>query len=50
MMKSGYDFYLKKCLLPVTPQKLEIKINNANEKFSNFHTSRIVFANGLFCK
>ncbi len=31
MMKSGYDFYLKKCLLPVTPQKLEIKINNAND-------------------
>lgn len=30
-MKSGYDFYLKKCLLPVTPQKLEIKINNAND-------------------
>ena len=21
-----------------------------NEKFSNFHISRIVFANGLFCK
>lgn len=30
-MKSGYDFYLKKCLLPVSPQKLEIKINNAND-------------------
>lgn len=30
MAKSGYDFYLKKCLLPIAPQKLQIKINNAN--------------------
>lgn len=30
-MRRGYDFYLKKCLLPVTPQKLEVKINNAND-------------------
>lgn len=31
MAKSGYDVYLKKCLLPVTPKKLQIKINNANK-------------------
>lgn len=31
MGKSGYDFYLKKCLLPIAPPKLSIKINNANE-------------------
>ncbi len=31
MTKSGYDFYLKKCLLPVTPSKLTTKINNANK-------------------
>lgn len=31
MSKSGYDFYLKKCLLPVAPSKLQIKINNANK-------------------
>lgn len=31
MGKSGYDFYLKKCLLPVAPSKLQVKINNANE-------------------
>jgi len=31
MAKSGYDFYLKKCLLPIAPQKLQIKINNANK-------------------
>lgn len=31
MAKSGYDFYLDKCLLPVPPEKLQIKINNANK-------------------
>lgn len=31
MARSGYDFYLSKCLLPVTPSKLETKINNANK-------------------
>ena len=31
MAKNGYDFYLKKCLLPVAPSKLAVKINNANE-------------------
>ncbi|MBD5103718.1 MAG: hydrolase [Ruminococcaceae bacterium] len=30
MSKNGYDFYLDKCLLPITPQKLQIKINSAN--------------------
>lgn len=30
MAKGGYDFYLDECLLPVTPDKLQIKINNAN--------------------
>lgn len=31
MAKSGYDFYLDKCLLPVPPSKLQVKINNANK-------------------
>lgn len=31
MPKDGYDFYLGKCLLPVPPAKLKIKINNKNE-------------------
>ncbi len=31
MANSGYDFYLGKCLLPVPPSKLSIKINNANK-------------------
>lgn len=29
-MADGYDFYLERCLLPVPPEKLTIKINNAN--------------------
>ena len=31
MGRTGYDFYLEKCLLPVPPAKLKTKINNANE-------------------
>ena len=31
MAKSGYDVYLKNCLLPVTPEKIQIKINNSNK-------------------
>lgn len=31
MAQSGYDFYLEKCLLPIAPPKLTVKINNANE-------------------
>lgn len=29
-MSNGYDVYLDRCLLPVTPEKIEMKINNAN--------------------
>lgn len=29
-MADGYDFYMERCLLPVTPEKLTIKVNNAN--------------------
>lgn len=31
MAKNGYDVYLKNCLLPVTPEKIQIKINNSNK-------------------
>ena len=31
MGKNGYDFYLNKCLLPIAPPKLTVKINNANK-------------------
>ena len=31
MARTGYDFYMDKCLLPVTPDKMTIKINNANK-------------------
>lgn len=29
--KTGYDFYLGNCLLPVAPEKLTIKINGGNK-------------------
>jgi len=29
--KGGYYVYLNKCLLPVTPGKIEMKINNSNK-------------------
>lgn len=31
MGENGYDFYLKKCLLPIAPEKLQVSINNANK-------------------
>lgn len=31
MAKHGYDVYLKDCLLPVTPEKIQIKINSKNK-------------------
>lgn len=31
MTESGYDFYLDKCLLPVAPGKLTVKIRNTNQ-------------------
>lgn len=34
MPRGGYDFYLDKCLLPIAPQKLQIKIKNANKTYT----------------
>lgn len=31
MAKSGYDMYFDKCLFPVTPEKISIKINGNNK-------------------
>lgn len=31
MARAGYSFFLDKCLLPIAPQKLQVKINNANK-------------------
>ncbi|MDE7028869.1 MAG: LysM peptidoglycan-binding domain-containing protein [Lachnospiraceae bacterium] len=31
MANGGYDVYMDKCLLPVTPEKIQIKINNSNQ-------------------
>lgn len=41
MAKSGYDFYLDKCLLPVTPSKLQVKINNANKTMTLMNEGEI---------
>ena len=41
MGKSGYDFYLKKCLLPVTPSKLTVKINNTNKTVTLINEGQI---------
>lgn len=41
MARSGYDFYLDKCLLPVTPSKLTTKINNANKTLTLINEGQI---------
>ncbi|MDE7202414.1 MAG: LysM peptidoglycan-binding domain-containing protein [Lachnospiraceae bacterium] len=41
MAKSGYDFYLDKCLLPIAPAKLTIKINNTNETITMINDGEI---------
>lgn len=38
---SGYDFYLKKCLLPIAPENLKVKINNANETLTLINEGEI---------
>ncbi len=41
MIKTGYDFYLKKCLLPIAPEKLQVKINNANDTLTLINEGQI---------
>lgn len=41
MAKSGYDFYLDKCLLPITPSKLTIKINKSNQTITMINDGEI---------
>jgi len=41
MAKSGYDVYLKNCLLPVTPDKIQIKINNNNKTINLINQGEI---------
>ena len=45
MGKTGYDFYLNKCLLPITPNKLQVKINNANSKVTLIDEGQINILN-----
>lgn len=41
MGKNGYDFYLNKCLLPLAPEKLQVKINNANDTITLINAGEI---------
>ncbi len=41
MATTGYDFYLNRCLLPIAPPKLEIKINNANETITLINEGQV---------
>lgn len=41
MSKNGYDFYLNKCLLPIAPEKLQVKINNANNTLTLIDSGEI---------
>ena len=43
MSKNGYDFYLGECLLPIPPEKLQIKINNANKTLILINDGEINF-------
>lgn len=41
MSGNGYDFYLDKCLLPITPSKLQLKINNNNSTMTLINEGEI---------
>lgn len=41
MKRTGYEFYLKKCLLPVAPQELNIRINSANRTLTLINDGEI---------
>lgn len=41
MAASAYDVYLGDCLLPVTPEKIQIKINNQNSTVSLINDGEI---------
>lgn len=41
MVKSGYDVYLDKYLLPITPDKIQMKINNANKTITLINDEEI---------
>lgn len=41
MAKSGYDMYFDKCLFPVTPEKISIKINGNNKTITLINEGEI---------
>ena len=40
-MAAGYDFYLGRVLLPVPPEKLQIKINGSNKTITLMNDGEI---------
>lgn len=41
MAGSGYDFYLGGCLLPITPEKLEVSIKNSNKTMTLINEGQV---------
>lgn len=41
MRRNRYDFYLGNCLLPIAPQKLQTKINNANKTITLINEGQV---------
>lgn len=41
MANNGYEFYLDKCMLPVAPSKLEVKIENKNKAITLINEGEI---------
>lgn len=41
MSNDSYDFYLKDCLLPIAPEKLQLKINGANSTLTLINEGEI---------
>jgi LysM repeat protein len=41
MRRSGYDVYIGKCLLPVTPEKIQVKISGNNKTYTLVNEGQI---------
>ena len=51
MSSKGYDFYMGNCLLPVTPEKMQIKINNANKQVTLMDEGEInILKKAWYCR
>ena len=52
MARSGYDMYFDKCLFPVTPEKISIKINGNNKTVNlrEIAVDKLSDSHMLFCR